>query len=82
VVKVSYDPKSHKTGIHIEGDPRYDPKLIRATSKQRRTAHREALLNGAPVPPLRTWCTTSSTTSPFPVRTTRTTGETAGGRRS
>jgi hypothetical protein len=50
VVKVSYDPKSHKTEIHIEGDPRYDPKLIRANSKQERAAQKEALLNGAPVP--------------------------------
>jgi hypothetical protein len=50
VVKVSYDPKSHKTEIHIEGDPRYDPKLIRARSKQERSAQAEALLNGAPAP--------------------------------
>jgi hypothetical protein len=50
VVKVSYDPKSHKTEIHIEGDPRYDPKLIRARTKQERSAQAEALLNGAPAP--------------------------------
>jgi hypothetical protein len=50
VVQVSFDPKSHKTEIHIEGDPRYDPKLIRANSKQERAAQREALLSGAPVP--------------------------------
>ena len=50
VVKVSYDPKNHKTEIHIEGDPRYDPKLIRAKSKQDRTARAEALLSGAPAP--------------------------------
>jgi hypothetical protein len=48
VVKVSYDPKNQKTEIHIEGDPRYDPKLIRARDKQDRTAQAQALLNGAP----------------------------------
>jgi hypothetical protein len=53
VVTVSFDPKSHKTEIHIEGDPRYDPKLIRAKDKQDRTAQAEALLNGAPVPAAR-----------------------------
>ncbi len=50
VVTVSYDPKSRKTEIHIEGDPRYDPKLIRAKAKQDRAARAEALLNGTPVP--------------------------------
>ena len=50
VVKVSYDPKNHKTEIQIEGDPRYDPKLIRARKKQQRAAQAEALLSGAPVP--------------------------------
>jgi hypothetical protein len=50
MVKVSYDPKSRKTEIHIEGDPRYDPKLIRAKDKQDRTAQTEALLNGTPAP--------------------------------
>ena len=50
VVKVSYDPKNHKTEIQIEGDPRYDPRLIRAKSKQHRAAQAEALLSGAPVP--------------------------------
>jgi hypothetical protein len=49
VVKVTYDPKNHKTEIQIEGDPRYDPKLIRENSKQERAANAEALLNGAPV---------------------------------
>ncbi len=50
VVKVSYDPKNHKTEIHIEDDPRYDPKIIRANKKQEREAQAEALLNGAPAP--------------------------------
>jgi hypothetical protein len=36
--------------VHIEGDPRYDPKLIRARDKQERSAQAEALLDGAPVP--------------------------------
>jgi hypothetical protein len=47
LVKVSYDPKSHKTEIHIEDDPRYDPKLIRANSKQERAAQKEAAERGA-----------------------------------
>jgi hypothetical protein len=50
VVTVSYDPKNRKTEIQIEGDPRYDPKVRRANSKQRRTAEAEALLSGKPVP--------------------------------
>lgn len=50
VVTVAYDPKDHKTEILIEGDPRYDPKLIRANQKQEREARTEALLSGAPVP--------------------------------
>ena len=50
MVKVSCDPKSHKTEIHIEGDPRYDPKLIRAKNKQDRAARAEALLSGGPAP--------------------------------
>ncbi len=50
VVKVTYDPKNHKTEIQIEGDPRYDPKLVRANSKQQRAARAEALLSGVPVP--------------------------------
>jgi hypothetical protein len=50
VVKVSYDPKNQKTEIHIEGDPRYDPKLRRANTKQQRAAEKEALLSGASVP--------------------------------
>jgi len=34
VVKVSYDPKNLKTEIEIEGDPRYNPALVRAARKQ------------------------------------------------
>jgi hypothetical protein len=49
-VKVTYDPKNHKTEIQIEGDPRYDPKLIRAKNKQDSASRAEALLSGAPVP--------------------------------
>ncbi len=50
VVKVEYDPKNHKAEIQIEGDPRYDPKLIRAAKKQQAAAQRDALLNGVPLP--------------------------------
>jgi hypothetical protein len=39
-VKVSYNPASHKTEIQIEGDSRYDPKLIRARHKQERAARK------------------------------------------
>jgi hypothetical protein len=48
-VTVSFDPKSHKTEIHITGDPRYDPQLRHAASKQREKEREQALLNGAPV---------------------------------
>jgi hypothetical protein len=48
VVKVSYDPKNHKTEIQVKGDPRYDPRLRRANAKQQRAAEVEALLHGAP----------------------------------
>lgn len=53
LVTVLYDPKNHKTEIQIEGDERYDPKLIRAKRKQEReagAARAQALLDGAPVP--------------------------------
>jgi hypothetical protein len=53
LVRVLYEPRSHKTEIQIEGDPRYDPKLIREQKKQQkqeRAARTEALLNGAAVP--------------------------------
>jgi|SRR5215467_6338736 len=50
VVKVSYDPKNHKTQIEIEGDPRYDPAPVRAARKQQEAARREALLACAPAP--------------------------------
>jgi hypothetical protein len=49
-VTVSYEPKSHKTHLDIDGDPRYDPKLIYAARKQQAAASKEALLSGAPVP--------------------------------
>jgi hypothetical protein len=49
-VTVSFDPKSHKTDIHIEGDPRYDPKLIREAKKEHDAARKHALLTGAPDP--------------------------------
>jgi hypothetical protein len=47
-VKVSYDPQHHKAEIQLDGDPRYDPKLIRARQQQSRDAEAQALLNGAP----------------------------------
>jgi hypothetical protein len=50
VVRVSYEPKGHKVEILIEGDPRYDPKLVKASKKQQRDAQAQALLSGAPVP--------------------------------
>jgi len=49
-VTVSFEPRNHKTEIHIEGDPRYDPKLIREARKNREAARRQALLSGAPDP--------------------------------
>jgi hypothetical protein len=49
-VTVSFDPKSHKTEIHIQGDPRYDPQLLHAARKQQEKAREQALLSGAPVP--------------------------------
>jgi hypothetical protein len=36
------------TEIQIEGDARYDPKLVRANTKQQRAAETQALLSGAP----------------------------------
>ena len=49
-VSVTFDPKSHQVEVRIEGDPRYDPKLIRAKRNQERQAREQALLGGAPVP--------------------------------
>jgi hypothetical protein len=49
-VTVSYDPKSRKAELHIEGDSRYDPKLIREAKKQHEAARKQALLSGAPIP--------------------------------
>jgi hypothetical protein len=48
VVQVSYGVKNHKTEIQIEGDPRYDPTLVRNRKQQERTAQDAALLSGAP----------------------------------
>src|SRR5579859_3278891 len=50
MVTVSYDPKSRKTEIDIEGDPRYDPKIVRDAKKQQQAARKLALLSGAPMP--------------------------------
>jgi hypothetical protein len=49
-VTVSFEPKNHKTEIHIEGDPRWDPRLVREARKEREAARRQALLSGAPDP--------------------------------
>lgn len=49
-VTVSADPKSHKTEIHIEGDPRYDPKLISQARKGQADYNRQALLGGPATP--------------------------------
>ena len=50
-VTVSYDPKSRKTELHIEGDPRYDPKLRRAARKEQEAAlKRQALADRCPNP--------------------------------
>ena len=49
-VTVSFDPGNRKTEIHIEGDPRYDPRLIREARKEREAARKKALLSGAPDP--------------------------------
>jgi hypothetical protein len=47
-VKVRYDAKSHKTEILIDGDPQYDPRLVRERKKADRAAREQALLSGAP----------------------------------
>ena len=44
VVNCRYDPDSHKVELVIDGDPRYDPKLLRKAEK----AQREELLNATP----------------------------------
>lgn len=48
VIQVSYEVKNHKAEIQIEGDPRFDPLLIRKKNKQDRAAQDAALLSGAP----------------------------------
>ena len=50
VVRVSYDAKSHKAEIIIDGDPRYDPKIIREKTMEQRKAMVDALLAGQPAP--------------------------------
>jgi hypothetical protein len=50
-VTVSFDPESHKTEVHIEGDPRWDPRLLREASKERAAARNTALLNGGTYDP-------------------------------
>ena len=50
VVTVNYDPKNHKAEIQVEGDERYDPKLIRQKNKDEKAARAQALLSGAPAP--------------------------------
>jgi hypothetical protein len=50
VVTVTYDPKNHHTEIQIEGDERYDPKIIREREKAEKAARHDALLSGAPLP--------------------------------
>jgi len=49
-VRVSYDPRNHKTEILIDGDPRYDPKIIREKTMEQRRAAVDALLAGQPAP--------------------------------
>ena len=48
VVTVNYEPKNQKTEIQIEGDARYDPKLVREKRKEDKAARAQALLSGAP----------------------------------
>ena len=50
-VTVSFDPKNHKTEIQIDGDPRWDPRLVRQARKEREAAHNRALLNGGTYDP-------------------------------
>jgi hypothetical protein len=48
VVTVNYEPKNQKTEIQIEGDERYDPKILREKRKEDKAARAQALLSGAP----------------------------------
>ena len=48
VVSVSYHPKSHKTKIELEGDPRFDWKLQQAHANERAARQRKDLLSGQP----------------------------------
>ena len=54
-VTVSFDPKNHKTEMHVDGDPRYDPRLIRKARKERESARRKALLGEALDPAELAW---------------------------
>jgi hypothetical protein len=47
-VNVSYDPKSHKTKIHTDGDPRYD---LQAHEKQRHQEEKAAVEAAKAKPP-------------------------------
>jgi hypothetical protein len=48
VVNVSYDPKSRKASIELEGDPRFDWKLQRAQAEERAAKQRDKLLHEKP----------------------------------
>ena len=48
VVNVSYDPKSRKAEIELEGDPRFDWRLQQAQAKERAAQQREELLREQP----------------------------------
>jgi hypothetical protein len=50
VLRVRYDPKSHKTDLDLDGDDRYNPKAVRAKWKAKEAAQRQALLDGDPAP--------------------------------
>jgi hypothetical protein len=48
VVNVTYDPKSHKAELELEGDPRFDWKLQEAQAEKQATQQREQLLREPP----------------------------------
>jgi hypothetical protein len=48
VVNVSYDPKSRKAEIELEGDPRFDWKLQQAQAAEHAAKQREKLLREPP----------------------------------
>lgn len=47
-VDVSYDPKSHKVKVELEGDPRFDWRLQRARAEEQAARQREELLREQP----------------------------------